>query len=152
MTQRVALPYFGMDPLPWRRPGLSIGGSGNNFTSWLNQVDGGDTATATDNANGLPLVLRAGFDLAQHCPTGLLKASPTPPWTITVALAGFSNAFSTTTINVCPLILQAAGGALVFIAWYGTFGSGPAFNVFSVANSSIGAAQTEIDDGNNAPI
>lgn len=93
MTQRVALPFFGLDPLPWSRPSLAT------FSTWLNRVDANGseprTATAVDGANGLPLVLTAGIDQAApagYVPTCLLKPAPTPPWTITAGVGGFSNA------------------------------------------------------------
>lgn len=50
------LPFFGDTSVPWARPGLSIGGSGNNFTLWLNQ--GGqayDIGTDTPPHNGAPV-------------------------------------------------------------------------------------------------
>jgi len=95
MTQRVALPFFGHDPLPWARPGLSIGGSGNNFTEWLNQNDStaGEPkiAVAVDGADGLPLAIRAGMDTTNYCITGLMRPIGSPPWTITSAFAVFAN-------------------------------------------------------------
>lgn len=87
------LPFFGNQTnTAWVRPSLST------FSTWHNQTDAGSnvadpsTASATDNPNGLPLVIRGGTDGDTNILTGLLKpvASP-PPWTITVALAGFTN-------------------------------------------------------------
>jgi len=170
-------PFFGTRPLqtPWVRPGLSIGGGGNNFTRWLNQgtgiangdlyvaqgsgytvgdiltlvggsftraaqigvfsvngsgavtqtfvADQGDysvlpanpvsctggtgvgatfsatlmtlsKATATDNSNGLPLVVEVSpADNSSFCATGLLKPIGNPPWTISVAAAAMSQYF-----------------------------------------------------------
>jgi hypothetical protein len=77
------LPFFGNQTnTPWVRPSLST------FSTWLNQTDAGShvadpsTASATDNPNGLPLVIRGGTDGDTNILTGLLKpvAGP-PPWT-----------------------------------------------------------------------
>lgn len=114
MTQRVALPYFGMDPLPWQRPALSA------FTSWINQTPTGKaTATATDNPNGLPLVIQAKIDTASgfYMPSALLKAAPTAPWTITVAVAGVANYASAGNYYYPLLLRNSSNDKAVAFAW-----------------------------------
>jgi hypothetical protein len=117
MAGNVALPFFGLDPLPWQRPSLAT------FSTWLNHTnpDDGNTATATDNANGLPLVIQGGMEpenIGNDCLTALLKPIGAPPWTIKVLLAGFTVGASPYAL---PLVLYDSGNDKAqALAWWPT--------------------------------
>jgi hypothetical protein len=79
-------------------------------------------AVATDGAGGLPLqVYGTAISNVTGMLTGVLKPVSTPPWTITVGVAGITAA--TNTILFCPIILYDStthrAVAVTWIEWGG---------------------------------
>src|SRR6266550_8683169 len=112
-------PFFGTGgtSAPWSRPAAAV------FSTIFNQNIPGATspnpATITDNPNRLPLVLTGGFLNNDYATFALFKTAPTPPWTITVAMAGFTT--YTTSYNLVilsPILLRDSGtGKVLGITW-----------------------------------
>jgi len=138
------LPFFGhQTQTPWVRPSLAA------FSSWINQTDGSanapTTAVATDNANGLPLVIKAGSDstTANSAITALMKPIGAPPWTITVAVAGFTltggTKGSTANGQFLPLILHDSGGKIEPVYWAPSDGAS-FFQTYQYPSSALGTA------------
>jgi hypothetical protein len=71
----------------------------------------------------LPLVIRGGTDASGHVLTGLLKpVIGSPPWTITVALAGFANKAEASP-NFMPIILyDSADDKAETLDWFTSWG------------------------------
>jgi hypothetical protein len=113
------LPFFGNNT-PWVRPSLAT------FSTWLNQHPAGlSLATATDYANGFPLVLSTLHDdlTSNGCLTALLKPIGAPPWTITAAMAAFSTLATPSAsgqIYFEPIILyDSQNDRVVSMIWWG---------------------------------
>ncbi|MES5483579.1 hypothetical protein QMZ05_12545 [Bradyrhizobium sp. INPA03-11B] len=139
--QLVALPFLGLNPLPWQRPSLGT------FSTWINRTPTAlSTATATDNPNGLPLVIQAKEDAqSSYALTALLKPAPaSTPWTITVAVAGVSNC-AKGGVWFYPIVLRNSGTdkAVAF-----TWGSQPA-NLNQVAIAQV-SHFTNVSTGQSA--
>jgi hypothetical protein len=143
-ANRGPYPFFGNrgGSTPWSRPSLAA------FSTWVNQTDSGNTATATDGSNGFPLVIRAGLDATNYCTTALLKTPPTPPWTIDVALAAFTNCVTSNNgPGWLPFVLKSTAGKIVELFWY-TVSPSPSVVCYGFNDSSISTtAPTQLDDG-----
>lgn len=114
-------PFFGTAlQTGWSRPGLDIGGSGDNFTTWLNQ----GSATATDNSDGLPLVIRDDVTTDDQTSNliGVLKPIGAPPWTITCSFAASAN-YSSAVLSgegliYAPIILNDSTSGKAVVLWW----------------------------------
>jgi hypothetical protein len=140
------LPFFGTQTSnPWVRPGLA------QFNSWLNQGD----ATATDGANGLPILLRSDVNASQQNKddgniVGVFKASPSPPYTIVASLGASGNIIGTGTSDApasevyqfwFPIVLfNSTSHAAIAFGWGppATVGGGGAVNIWTYSNTAPG--------------
>jgi len=148
VTQRVALPFFGLDPLPWVRP--AAGG----FPTWYNQTPAGkSTATLVDNANGLPLVMDVKQDMTQYLVTAVVKSKGAAPWTISTGQAAFGVCHSGLFINYPLVLVNSVSKKAILLSWYlGNASDGGRVTLIKVPDITVAAASiTESDLGYGFP-
>lgn len=110
----VPLPFFGAS-MPWVRPTLDIGGAGSHFNTWLHQ----GVATASNGANGAPLILTDPITGGTTNLVGLLTDLPAAPYTVTALIALPMVAFANPAQGIGQIFLYNSGSdKAVSLMWY----------------------------------